>query len=113
MVKDRFGLKMEEFTLFRDRVEDKFIVAKVPPVVLFFTDCDKFNFKEEDLNVVQLKDYDPLDEFSQCLRKDLKYPKGVVVYYIPFGLENFNGNICVPKERMDFPDGTVIVSGLN
>ena len=112
VVKDRFGLKLDDFTRFRDRVEEGFFGAKTQPVVLFFSDCEKFDFKEVNLNVVQLKDYNPLDEFSQCMRKDLKYPDGVVVYYIPFGLDKFNTNICIPSEKLEFPDGTVIVSNI-
>ena len=110
VVKDRFGLKLEDFTKFSDMVEDKFIGAKVQPVVLFFTDCKKYDFKDEGFNVVPIKNYNPEDEFAQCLRKDLKYPKNVVIYYIPFRLEGFRSDIWIPDGRIDNSDGTVIMS---
>ena len=110
VVKDRFGLKLEDFTKFRNMVEDKFMGAKVQPVVLFFTDCKKYDFKDEGFNVVPIKNYNPEDEFSQCLRKDLKYPKGVVVYYIPFDLNDFNSEVFIPDGRVDFPNGSVVIS---
>ena len=110
VVKDRFGLKLEDFTKFRNLVEDKFMGAKVHPVVLFFTDCKKYDFKDEGFNVVPIKNYNPEDEFSQCLRKDLKYPKNVVIYYIPFGLTDFCSDIWIPDERIENSDETVIMS---
>lgn len=110
VVKDRFGLKLEDFTKFRDRVEDRFMGAKVQPVVLFFTDCKKYDFTDEGFNVVPIKNYNPEDEFAQCLRKDLKFPKNSVIYYIPFEATDFNANIWVPDERIDNLDGSVLIS---
>ena len=110
VVKDRFGLKFEDFTKFRDRVEDRFMGAKVQPVVLFFTDCKKYDFKDEGFNVVPIKNYNPEDEFAQCLRKDLKFPKNAVIYYIPFESTNFSEKIWIPDERIDNPDGTTLIS---
>lgn len=110
VVKDRFGLKLEEFTKFRNRVEDKFIGAKLQPVVLFFTDCRKYDFKGSELNVVPLKNYNPDDEFSQCLRKNLKYPKNVIIYYIPFGLHDFNSDLWIPDGKVENCDGTILMS---
>ena len=57
-----------------------------------------------------LKNYNPDDKFAQCLRKDLKYPKNAVIYYIPFDATDFNANIWVPNERIDNPDGSVLAS---
>ena len=108
VVKDGFGLRLEDFTKFRNRVEDRFIEAKVQPVVLFFTDCKKYDFKDEGFNVVPIKNYNPEDEFAQCMRKDLKYPKNVVIYYIPFDLHDFSSDIWLPDGRCDFSDGTVL-----
>jgi hypothetical protein len=111
VVKDRFGLKLEDFTKFRDMVEDRFMGAKVQPVVLFFTDCKKYDFKDEGFNVVPLKNYNPEDEFAQCLRKDLKYPKNVVIYYIPFNAKDFSSDLWLPDGKVENPDGTILVMG--
>ena len=110
VVKDRFGLKLEDFTKFRNIVEERFFGLKVQPVVLFFTDCKKYDFKAEGFNVVQIKNYNPEDEFAQCLRKDLKYPKNVVIYYIPFNVQDFNSDIWFPDGRCDNSDGTVLIT---
>lgn len=111
VVKDGFGLKLDDFIHFRDMVEDKFkFNTNAQPVVLFITDCKKFDFKGSELNVVPLKNYNPDDKFSQCLRKDLKFPKNAVIYYIPFDATDFNASIWVPNERIDNPDGSVLAS---
>lgn len=110
VVKDRFGLKLEDFTKFRNMVENKFIGAKVQPVVLFFTDCKKYDFKDEGFNIVPLKNYNPEDEFAQCLRKDLKYPKKVVIYYVPFSLTDFRSDIWLPEGKIENLDGTILMS---
>ena len=110
VVKDRFGLKLEDFTKFRDLVEGKFIGAKVQPVVLFFTDCKKYDLKDEGFNIVPLKNYNPEDEFAQCLRKDLKYPKNVVIYYVPFSLTDFSSDIWLPDGKIENLDGTILIS---
>ena len=110
VVKDRFGLKLDDFTKFRDMVENKFLGAKVQPVVLFFTDCRKYDFKSDEFNVVPIKNYNPEDEFAQCMRKDLKWPKNVIIYYVPFDLTDFRSDIWIPDERIDTEDGTVIFS---
>ena len=110
VVKDRFGLKLDDFIEFRYRVENKFIGSNVQPVVLFFTDCMKYNFKESELNVVSLKNYNPEDEFAQCLREDLKYPTDVVIYYVPFNLSDFRSDLWLPEEKIENLDGTVLIS---
>jgi hypothetical protein len=107
-VKEGFGLNFERFTKFRNMVEDKFMGAKVQPVVLFFTDCKKYDFKDEGFNVVPIKNYNPEDEFAQCLRKDLKYPKNVVIYYIPFNASDFRTDIWIPNGKVENTDGTVL-----
>ena len=108
VVKDRFGLKLEDFTKFRDMVEDRFFGSKIQPVVLFFTDCKKYDFEDEGFNVVPIKNYNSEDEFSQCMRKDLKYPKNVVIYYIPFGLTDFSSDLWLPDGKVENADGTIL-----
>lgn len=111
VVKDGFGLKFEKLVAFRDMVEDKFNLKSVSqPIVMFFTDCKKFDFKSSELNVVQLKSYDPDAKFDQCLRKELKFPKNTVIYYIPFDSVDFDENIWVPDERIDNSDGTILIT---
>lgn len=113
VVKNRFGLKLDDFIEFRNRVENKFIGAKTQPVVLFFTDCKKYDFQENEINAVQLKDYDFNDEAAQCLRDDLKYPDNAVIYYVPFELKDFNSDIWIPDEKVENSDGTVLMSKPN
>ena len=111
VAKDGFGVNVDSFIKFRDMVEDKFkFNSNVQPVVLFLTDCKKFDFKGSELNVAPLKDYNQNDKFAQCLRKDLKFPKNSVIYYIPFDATDFNANIWIPDERIDNPDGTTLIS---
>jgi hypothetical protein len=107
VVKNGFGVKLDDFIKFRERVERAF--EKVAsPIVLFFTDA-KFNFKSEGLNVAPLKGYDKAKEFDQCVRKGLKYQKNSIIYFIPFKIDYFNEDIWIPDERIDFSDGTVLM----
>ena len=55
-----------------------------------------------------LKNYDRTKEFEQCLRKDLKLPKGVVIYYIPFDCKDFNAKIWIPDEKIENPNGSML-----
>ena len=109
-IKNGFGVEMESFVGFRDAVENKFINEGIRPIVLFFTDC-KFDFKEHEINVAPLTDkYDPYDEIGQCLgRKDIKFPKDCVLYFIPSRLKDFNERIWIPSERIDLFDGTSLI----
>lgn len=106
VVKSGFGVDLGEFVKFRDSMEMRF---KTKPVVVFFTDS-KLDFESEGLNVVELKEYDSQNEFNQCLRDDVKFPSGAVVYYVPFGLEKVNNIIWRPEETTRFNDGTVLLS---
>ena len=112
-VKDRFGLKIEDFTAFRNRVEVKFNASGVNPVVVFFTDA-KMDFKSNDINAYPLGKYQADDEpAAQCMRKDVKFPKNAIVYFIPFGLsDDFNTTVWAADETTRFMDGTVLVGGL-
>lgn len=108
-VKDGFNLKLEDFAAFRDNVETAFSSSKAKPIVLFFTDCDKFDFASMEINTVPLENYSSYNEFTQCVRKELVYPQNAVVYYIPFGLQKFNVNLWIPSEKIELNDGTVLV----
>ena len=108
VAKDGFGMSLEEMVKFRNRIEDRFkFHGKIRPIVMLFTDA-RFDFKANDINDVPLLNYERTDEFAQCMRSDLKYPKNAVVYYIPFGLEDFNCDIWIPDGRVDNSDGTVL-----
>ena len=110
VVKEGFGLNFDRFMKFRDMVEDKFMGTMVQPVVLFFTDCKKYDLKDEGFNIVPIKNYNPEDEFAQCLRKDLKYPKNVVIYYVPFSLTDFRSDLWLPEGQIENLDGTILMS---
>ncbi len=108
VVKDRFGLKLEDFTKFKDLVEAKFAFAKVQPTIMFFTDCKKYDFEDEGLDVVPLKNYNPDDEQAQCHRKDVKFPKNAIIYYIPMGVEDFDNDLWIPSEPICGSNGTLL-----
>lgn len=113
VAKDRYGLKLGDFVKFRDNVEKRFSCSAYEPIVLFFTDCQKFKYAESEINTVPLKGYEIGKEFEQCLRKDLKYPNHAMLYYVPFDYGNFEEldvDIWLPSDRIDNADGTVMVS---
>lgn len=93
-------------------VERRFDAVGVKPIVVFFTDAN-LDFSSVEVNTVQLEDHDFHDESSQCWRKDVKFPDGSIVYFIPFGLESFNCHIWCPDETTRFSDGTVLVCRSN
>ena len=113
VAKDGFGLRLQDFIEFHSKVEEKFFLPSgVQPIVLFFTDCQKHGFKECGLNTVPLKNFKPGEEFAQCIRKELKYPPGTTIYYVPFGfdLDGLSTDIWRPDGVFENPDGTVLAS---
>ena len=112
VVKDGFGRDIEAFRRFRSGIEGKFSATgnSSIPVVLFFTDVQNHNFSKEEFNIVPLKDYEDGKDFEQCMRDDLKWPDGVVVYYVPFNarIETVNAKIWVPDEKIENANGSVL-----
>ena len=108
VVKDGFGLGLDDFVKFKDRVEAKFAFAKVQPTILFFTDCEKVDFEANGLSAIPLKNYKPEDETSQYARRDVKFPKTAVIYHIPFDLKDFDADLWLPDEPIHNPDGTIL-----
>ena len=107
VVKNGFGTKIHDIVRFRDEIEDKF---KIRPIVLVFSDVKVESDKLDELNIVDLKNYDYENEFKQCLRNDLKWPKNAIAYYIPFGLTEFNTKIWIPEKILKNEDGTVLIN---
>ena len=107
VVKNGFETEIHDIVRFRDEIEDKF---NVRPVVLVFSDVKVESGNLDELNIVDLKNYDYKNEFKQCLRNDLKWPKNAIAYYIPFGLTEFNTKICIPEKILKNEDGTVLIN---
>lgn len=105
VVKSGFGTSISDILKFRDMVEDR--LMKYNPVVLVFSDA-KVDSEVDGLNIVELMDYDYENEFNQCLRKDLKWPKNAVAYFIPFGLSEFSNVVWIPESTVWNKDGTVL-----
>lgn len=75
-----------------------------------FSDVKVESGNLDELNIVDLKNYDYENEFMQCLRNDLKWPKNAIAYYIPFGLTEFNTKIWIPEKILKNEDGTVLIN---
>ena len=103
-IKKGFDVGVEDFTKFMEMAESR--LAEFNPIVLFFTDVE---VGENDFNVVRLEGYDANDEAAQCLRGDLKWPEGAVVYYVPFRLNNCD-RPWIPDKVLRRVDGTVLMS---
>lgn len=115
IVKDAFGLKMEDFVEFKTKVESKFNpgIDKCNPTMVFFTDCNRFDFKEAGINSVSINMLGKgTDEVEKCASsKAFQKYKHSTVMYVPFNFSNWeelNLSVWVPDEKIGFFDGTAM-----
>lgn len=116
VIKDGFGLKLEDFVNFKLKVESRSNPRedKFSPTVVFFTDCTKFDFKESGIDALPLKLLGKGNsKVEMCARSNVfRNRRNSTIMYIPFNFtewDKLNLSIWVPDEETHFFNGTSMI----